>query len=56
MQRNVGENGAGQGATLLFVGSASYTIGISRGTSRGVGNLVLHEHFMVRYHHHAMQR
>ncbi len=37
--RNVGRNSAGQGVTLLFVGSASYGIGINRGASRGIGCL-----------------
>jgi hypothetical protein len=37
MRRNVGGNGAGQGATTLFVGAAIYGIGVSRGASRDIG-------------------
>jgi hypothetical protein len=37
MQCNVGGNSAGRGATSLFVGGASYGIGVSRGASHGIG-------------------
>ncbi len=37
MWHNVGGNGAGREARWLFVGGASYGIGVSRGVSCGIG-------------------
>ena len=36
-RHDVGRNGAGQGAMLLFVGGASYEISVSCGASHGIG-------------------
>ncbi len=37
----IGGNGAGRGATLLFVGSASCRIGVSHSASHGIGRFVV---------------